>query len=620
MNFAFSIVMVIYNLGDYIREVIYSVLNQTFDFNESSIKNHKLSFNKGFSHYLKSKDFHVEVKKNKVFLKTGNYVINKLHAHKIYIDVIDIKDSFINFTGNFTSSCYPKNIKIIAIKKSKDKAEKIFTAKYLDYGPKSVKKHLSIDWEYTYSFDIKIPITLEEEAKISFKVVYKENNQEVIMNNKIVFTYRAQLSNFNPYFIKNSRIIKFKGKTFYTFPYSFFSFFKNELGTIKNILFSKEKFVFHAILFRFIYLITYEFMKNKEIWLFNDRLLYADDNGKYLFRYSIKQNDNIKINSKEYKIRKYYVLAKNSKDFENMKSENKNILKLGSFKHKFLYIFAEKIITSHLTESYFNPFNAKNLRFYSGIINSNKYFLQHGVTMGDVSKPINKRSRNINLFLTSSDMERNSIVNGYYNYDDSIVETLGFPRYDTLQNKNLKKQILIIPTWRRDIKSKDNLLNSEYFLRLNSLLNNKKLLDFISEKGYKIVFRPHPEIIKYINLFKFNDNIIISRDESYQNLFNESSLLITDYSSVFFDFAYLKKPVIYYQYADEYNYEKGYFDFETNGFGDLTNNEDDLVNKIIEYVENDCVMEDKYKERVDTFFKFRDQNNCKRVYNWILEH
>ena len=289
------------------------------------------------------------------------------------------------------------------------------------------------------------------------------------MYNRIVFRYRAQLSNFNPYLIKNSRIIKFKGKTFYIFPYSFFSFFKNELGTIKNILFSKEKFVFHAVLFRLIYLITYYFMKNQEIWLFNDRQLYADDNGNYLFIYSIMQNDKIKRNSKEYKIKKYYVLDKNSKDFEDMEKLSPNILKFGSFKHKFLYMFAEKIITSHLAESFFNPFLGKNLRFYSGIINSNRYFLQHGVTMGDVSKLINKRLKFISLFSTISDMERNSIINGYYHFDEDIIQTLGFPRYDTLENKDLKKQILVIPTWRMNIKTKEELLNSEYFLRLNNL-------------------------------------------------------------------------------------------------------------------------------------------------------
>ena len=37
-------------------------------------------------------------------------------------------------------------------------------------------------------------------------------------------------------------------------------------------------------------------------------------------------------------------------------------------------------------------------------------------------------------------------------------------------------------------------------------------------------------------------------------------------------------------------------------------------------MKNDCTMEDEYKERVDLFFKFTDRNNCKRVYEWMLEH
>ena len=59
-------------------------------------------------------------------------------------------------------------------------------------------------------------------------------------------------------------------------------------------------------------------------------------------------------------------------------------------------------------------------------------------------------------------------------------------------------------------------------------------------------------------------------DTSYQDLLNNSSVLLTDYSSVFFDFAYLKKPVIYYHPEnDSYHYEGSYFDYETMGFGDV---------------------------------------------------
>ena len=80
-------------------------------------------------------------------------------------------------------------------------------------------------------------------------------------------------------------------------------------------------------------------MKNKKIWLFNDRPLYADDNAKHLFIYSIKQEDNIKRNSNEYKIKKYYVMDEKSKDFEDMKSKSKNILGFVEILYYFLQFF-----------------------------------------------------------------------------------------------------------------------------------------------------------------------------------------------------------------------------------------------------------------------------------------
>ena len=56
------------------------------------------------------------------------------------------------------------------------------------------------------------------------------------------------------------------------------------------------------------------------------------------------------------------------------------------------------------------------------------------------------------------------------------------------------------------------------------------------------------------------------------------------------------------------------------GFGKVVEDEDALVDKVIEYMENDCKMEDEYASRVDSFFKYTDKNNCKRVYEWLLKH
>ena len=46
---------------------------------------------------------------------------------------------------------------------------------------------------------------------------------------------------------------------------------------------------------------------------------------------------------------------------------------------------------------------------------------------------------------------------------------------------------------------------------------------------------------------------------------------------------------------------------------------DDTVNRIVEYMENGCCLKDKYRERIDRFFAFNDKNNCRRIYEKIIE-
>ncbi len=105
----------------------------------------------------------------------------------------------------------------------------------------------------------------------------------------------------------------------------------------------------------------------------------------------------------------------------------------------------------------------------------------------------------------------------------------------------------------------------------------------------------------------------------------QSDLLVTDYSPVAFDFAYLRKPVIYYQtdkeefFSGAHTYEKGYFDYERDGFGEIECSVEALVDRIIEYMKNGCELKEVYRERIDATFPFSDQNNCKRVYEEILK-
>ena len=56
------------------------------------------------------------------------------------------------------------------------------------------------------------------------------------------------------------------------------------------------------------------------------------------------------------------------------------------------------------------------------------------------------------------------------------------------------------------------------------------------------------------------------------------------------------------------------------GFGKVTHDEETLIDVICEYMDNDCKNDEIYIERVENFFKYTDKNNCKRVYDWILQN
>ena len=284
-------------------------------------------------------------------------------------------------------------------------------------------------------------------------------------------------------------------------------------------------------------------------------------------------------------------------------------------------MFAEKIISSHPDENILNPFHEKNVTSYAGLINPDKIFLQHGVTKDNVSSWLHKFDKNLKLIVCVSDEEKKSFLDPGYNYDEKIIETLGFPRFDNLiKTDETSKQILIAPSWRTDLynMTENYIKNSEYFKHINSLINNEDLIRLAKEKGYSIIFKPHHFVYEFIDLFDKNDYVKIDYDSTYQELFKTSDLLITDFSSIAFDFSYMKKPVIYYQYAKDYNFKEGYFKYKTMGFGEVIEDEGELIKLTNEYLTNNCEMKDIYRHRVDTFYKYNDKNNCRRVYDAIL--
>ena len=167
--------------------------------------------------------------------------------------------------------------------------------------------------------------------------------------------------------------------------------------------------------------------------------------------------------------------------------------------------------------------------------------------------------------------------------------------------------------------------SSDYCRFYRDLANHPLLKKNAEKYGYQLQFKVHPSFLPHIEKFGFGEHIkLLQEDVSYREIYAQSALCVTDYSSAVFDFAYLRKPVLYTQFDRErffadHGYSVGYFDYERDGFGEVEYDLESTVNRIIEYIKDDCKLKEKYRQRIEGFFAFNDRNNCQRIYEKICE-
>ena len=383
----------------------------------------------------------------------------------------------------------------------------------------------------------------------------------------------------------------------------------------------ERKAVFARILAR-----IYKLFVRKPIWIISDRVNKAGDNGEAFFRHL----KNIKFKGAKY----YYAIGK-CPSYYNMKKLG-GVLDCHSLKYKIIHLACDCVISAQADINVYDPF-AHYSQPYKDILTRKKFiFLQHGIIKDDLSDWLNKYNKNITGFICSVKQEYDSIVNGNYHYDEKNVWLTGLARFDRLYNDE-KKYITIMPTWRKYLMShidtqtgiwqeKPGFKDSVYFNFYNDLINDKRLLDVAKKHGYTICFMPHPNTITKIDLFTHNKDVkFYTVDDEYREVYAQSNLILTDYSSSIFDFVYLRKPIFYAQFDKEefikgdHAYVPGYFDYERDGFGEVVYNYDATVNMLIEYMENGCTLKDKYRERIDSFFAFNDKSNSQRILDKILK-
>jgi CDP-glycerol glycerophosphotransferase (TagB/SpsB family)/glycosyltransferase involved in cell wall biosynthesis len=361
------------------------------------------------------------------------------------------------------------------------------------------------------------------------------------------------------------------------------------------------------------YLRLYPLMTDRRIWLFMDRHDRADDNAEWFFRYCADKDDGVE---------RYFVLSGDSPDFARLSEYGKTVA-YGSKEHKMLYLFAERNIVSNM---YPHPFGSnERYSLFAGLLVSRLVYLRHGVSTFDMSRLLNRQTRNIKLLAASSREEADGILNnGNYGYGGGTVKITGMPRFDGLRDEKTK-QIVFMPKWRSEFFPKGALSaynpdfkDSDFVKACGALLTDARLAETAERYGYELLFRPHPNVYPQIGDFASDPRVrIVDPALSYRDVFARAALLITDYSSVAFDFAYLKKPVIYYQFSPGF-LKPGCFDYANKGFGEVVTGLEELTALVESYLQSGCEMRETHRRRVSSFFAHNDGENSRRVYEAVV--
>lgn len=386
----------------------------------------------------------------------------------------------------------------------------------------------------------------------------------------------------------------------------------------------KIKDILNIFVFFLAYPIAFVYRRfRKDLWLICDNENEARDNGYWLFRYIAEQHPGQDV---------AYAINKRSPDYARVKDLG-NVVQYGSFLHWIYYLTASRNISS---QKYGKP-NAAVCYFLEvyGILKNTRIFLQHGITKDDMEF-LHYKNTKIRMFVCAVEREQ-QYVEEKFGYPEGWVKNLGFCRFDNLFDASQgKRQILVMPTWRRWIgmptsesyarEDISDFTNTLYYRYWNGFLNHPDLWNLLKEKNVELIFYPHREMQRYLPYFDLKtEHIVFAKWPEYdvQELLKESNLLITDYSSVAMDFAYLKKPLFYYQFDYEMfrggHCAEGYFSYQKDGFGKICVTAEELLRHVRRTVDQGFALEETYRKRTEAFYTRTDRHNCRRNYEAIKE-
>lgn len=369
--------------------------------------------------------------------------------------------------------------------------------------------------------------------------------------------------------------------------------------------------------------------KYADAWVLIDRIHDADDSAEHLFHHLREHHADINA---------FFVVERGTPDWERLRRTAKDrLVAFGSEDWKLLMLNAKHLVSSHPDTAVSRP---PALAFAAPTWRTT--FLQHGVIKDDLSGWLNRRP--LDLFITSTPAEQASVVGDHTGYTYTSLETVmtGLPRFDRLlaAGRETKKRdlVLVAPTWRfwlippqasehqRREGVEPGFLDSEFVRRWTDFLSSPELAEACERHGLRLAFLPHPNLQQALPLLSLPRHVEPVRYEGtdVRRLVARSALLVTDYSSMAFNAAYIDRPVLYYQFdaervlAGDHVGARGYFDYERDGFGPVVDSHERAVSAAVAQIDAGPHPIAPYAARNAATFPVRDGNCCERVTQAIL--
>ena len=357
--------------------------------------------------------------------------------------------------------------------------------------------------------------------------------------------------------------------------------------------------------------------KDRDLWLISERTVDACDNAWVFFRYLRAAHPEIPC---------AYVIDRRSPEYQKVRAVGR-VIQPGSFAHWLAFAASPVKISTHIM-----GYAPDRLRFTIldrrlRLVKGKKVMLQHGIT-GNMPDALRFPAARLDLFVCSTVPEY-EMIRRTFGHPDGVPQLVGMCRFDDLLAPHeTGRQILIMPTWRTWLKDADpdGFLQSEYYQRFQGLLENERFLSILEAYDLKAVFYLHAMLQRFSPLFRSENERVEIRTHADGNvpaLLAESRLLITDYSSVHFDFAYMDKPVLYWQFDEDafytMHYPRGQFDCRRDGFGPVFDTADPgpLLDCLEAEAGDEMRNPSRYHEKARACFSEKRGDHCERTFRAI---